>query len=70
MTERGLFPVVRELMCTLGYHCYHPSAMEMKYIRNEGKYWVYEMKTQCVYCQKPYSAVLSIAKPVKEERDA
>lgn len=69
MIKRGLVPIVRKLMCSLGYHRYHPSVMETKYIRNEGKFWVYEMRTRCMYCEKPFNAVFSIAKPIKEERD-
>jgi len=64
-----IVPTIRKFMCALGYHWYHPSAMEMKYLRNEGKFWVYEVKSQCIFCQKSYSAIVSIAKPIKEERD-
>lgn len=45
MKDFEIVPIIRKLMCSLDYHQYHPSAMETKYIRNEGKYWVYEMKT-------------------------
>ena len=62
-------PIFRKLMCSLGYHRYHPSAMEMKYIRNEGRYWVYEVTMQCAYCDKPRNDIISIPKPVKEGRD-
>lgn len=44
-----IVPTIRKFMCALGYHWYHPAAMEMKYLRNEGKYWVYEIKTQCIH---------------------
>ena len=70
MRDFEIILIIRKLMCSLGYHGYHPSAVETKYIRNAGKYWVYKIKTQCMYCQKPYTAIISIAKPVKEDRDA
>ena len=61
--------LAQRFLCSLGYHRYRLSAMAVRYIRNEGKHWVYEAHMYCSICGKFNKDIFSVPKPIKESND-